>query len=71
MNLSAVLPYLDQVHSEVVDGDLSEIAEHCMLNWEEHLAIPLGLTADDKEDIKTAHPDSQVLQRYRPDMVCM
>ena len=63
MNLPAVLDQVLDWDSEVVDRDLSEIAEHCMLNWEEHLAIPLDLTADDKEDIKTAHPHSQVLQR--------
>ena len=44
------------------DKDLSEIADH-MLDWEEKLAVSLGLTEEDVQDI-TKEIHCLVTQRY-------
>ena len=60
-----ITPYLGKVldyDSQGVDRDLSEIARH-MRQWEEQLAVPLGLTQTDIDDIKERHKESAGLQR--------
>lgn len=50
--------------NEGVEKDLIEIAKD-MLDWEEKLPTPFGLTATDISDIKAKCPDNKPeLQRY-------
>ena len=62
---ASVRPHLDQQldwDSKGVDNDLTEIAKY-MLNWEEDLCTPLGLSFVDVNDIKVTYPSKPKTQR--------
>ena len=61
----AACPHLELLldsGNEGVEKDLYEIAD-LMLDWEEKLSAPLGLTPVDISDIKETHFRKPVLQR--------
>ena len=62
---AGAISHLDQVLDRSNDGverDLIEIAHH-MLDWEEKLCSPLGLTEVDVRDIKEIYSGNPELQR--------